>query len=171
MHSNWHQGKAWFIGDNIDTDQIMPTPFLGLKNSEDLAKHVLSGNDPAWPKRLGKGDILFAGANFGCGSSREHAPLGLKGAGIACVIARSFARIFYRNAINIGLPLLVLPQPVTGGTPEQDAWVDLEAGTVKLHADGLVLQGVVPAQIVRDIIAHGGLMPYVKAKATAAQSA
>ncbi|MBI3374512.1 MAG: 3-isopropylmalate dehydratase [Betaproteobacteria bacterium] len=171
MAPHWHRGKAWFLGDNIDTDQIMPTPYLGLKNNEDLAKHVLSGNDPGWPGRLGKGDILFAGLNFGCGSSREHAPRGLKGAGIACVVARSFARIFYRNAINIGLPLLVLPQPVSGGTPGQDAWIDLEAGAAKLHADGPALQGIAPPQIVRDIIAHDGLMPYVKAKAAAAQSA
>lgn len=165
----WHQGKAWFIGDNIDTDQIMPTPYLALKTNDELARHVLSGNNAEWPKRLGDGDILFAGANFGCGSSREHAPRGLKGAGIACVVAQSFARIFYRNAINIGLPLLILPQPVTGGTPGQDAWVDIETGAVKLHADGPVLQGVAPPQIVLDIIAHGGLMRYVKAKATAVQ--
>lgn len=167
----WHQGRAWFIGNNIDTDQIMPTPYLGLKTNEELARHVLTGNDAEWPKRLGKGDILFAGANFGCGSSREHAPRGLKGAGVACVVARSFARIFYRNAVNIGLPLLVLPEPLTSETAGQDAWVDLEAGAVKLHAGGPVLQGVAPPQIVRDIIAHGGLIPYVRTRAVAAQRA
>jgi 3-isopropylmalate/(R)-2-methylmalate dehydratase small subunit len=167
----WHQGRAWFIGNDIDTDQIMPTPYLGLKTNEALARHVLSGNDAEWPQRLKEGDLLFAGVNFGCGSSREHAPRGLKGAGVACVVAQSFARIFYRNAINIGLPLLVLPQPVTGGTAGQDAWVDTEAGTVKLHAGGPVLQGLAPPQVVRDIIAHGGLMPYVEAKARAAQRA
>ena len=161
--SEWHRGRAWLIGDNIDTDQIMPTPYLGLKRNEELARHVLSGNDPAWPSRFTTGDILFAGANFGCGSSREHAPRGLKGAGIACVVAQSFSRIFYRNAINIGLPLLVLREPlaVTAG---QDAWVDLEAGAVKLAADGPVLQGIAPPAIVRTIVAHDGLMPYVKAR-------
>lgn len=170
MAANWHRGRAWFLGDNIDTDQIMPTPYLGLKKNEELAKHVLSGNDPAWPGRLGKGDILFAGANFGCGSSREHAPRGLKGAGIACVVAQSFSRIFYRNAINIGLPLLVLPQAVGAITPGSDAWVDVEAGAVKLVAEGPVLQGVAPPGIVREIIAHDGLMPYVSAKTGATRS-
>lgn len=156
----WHHGKAWFIGSDIDTDQIMPTAYLALKSDEELARHVLSGNDTEWPKRLGRGDILFAGANFGCGSSREHAPRGLKGAGIACVVAPSFARIFYRNAINIGLPLLVLPaQP--RGTPGQPAWIDLETGRVKLHQAGPVLQGMAPPRIVREILDHGGLMKYV----------
>lgn len=166
----WHRGRAWTIGDNIDTDQIMPTPHLGLKKNADLGRHVLTGNDPAWPSRLAAGDILFAGANFGCGSSREHAPRGLKGAGIACVVARSFSRIFYRNAINIGLPLLVLPQPIAGIVAGEDAWVDLESGAVKLSAHGPVLQGVAPPAIVRTIIAHDGLMPYVKAKAAAADN-
>jgi len=163
----WHQGRAWFIGNDIDTDQIMPTPYLGLKKNEELARHVLTGHDPEWPARLAKGDILFAGANFGCGSSREHAPRGLKGTGIACVVAQSFARIFYRNAINIGLPLLVLPEPVNGARGGEEAWVDLEAGTVRLHGDGPVLQGVAPPKVVRDIIASGGLMPYVQGQTRA----
>jgi 3-isopropylmalate/(R)-2-methylmalate dehydratase small subunit len=163
----WHQGRAWFIGADIDTDQIMPTPYLALKTNEELGRHVLSGNDPAWPGRFAPGDLLFAGPNFGCGSSREHAPRGLKGAGIACVVAPSFARIFYRNAINIGLPLLVLPQ-VQSGTAGEPAWVDIEDGQVRRSADGPVLQGVKPPPIVRDILAHGGLMTYVKARAAAA---
>lgn len=166
----WQKGRAWFIGEDIDTDQIMPTPFLALKTNEDLAKHVLSGNDPGWPQRFAKGDILFAGANFGCGSSREHAPRGLKGAGVACVVAPSFARIFYRNAINIGLPLLVLPDQQTG-TPMQLVWIDFEAGQVKLAEDGPVRQGIAPPQIVKDIIAADGLMLYVKAHKAATKTA
>jgi len=166
----WHQGRAWFIGADIDTDQIMPTPYLALKTNEELGRHVLSGNDPAWPGRFAPGDVLFAGPNFGCGSSREHAPRGLKGAGIACVVAPSFARIFYRNAINIGLPLLVLPQVQTGIAGEP-AWVDIEDGQVKRSADGPALQGVKPPPIVREILAHGGLMTYVKARAAAAAGA
>jgi 3-isopropylmalate/(R)-2-methylmalate dehydratase small subunit len=162
----WHKGRAWFIGEDIDTDQIMPTPYLVLKTNEDLGKHVLSGNDGAWPERFQPGDILFAGANFGCGSSREHAPRGLKGAGIACVVAPSFARIFYRNAINIGLPLLVLPEQQTG-IAGQAAWFDIDTGRVKRCDDGPVLQGVAPPQIVKDILARGGLMAYVKVRAAA----
>ncbi|HWP10830.1 MAG TPA: 3-isopropylmalate dehydratase [Ramlibacter sp.] len=163
----WHQGRAWFIGDNIDTDQIMPTPYLRLKTNEELGQHVLSGNDPAWPQRFQAGDILFAGVNFGCGSSREHAPRGLKGAGLACVVARSFARIFYRNAINIGLPLLVLPDGAPPGDAGSRTWLDLPAGQVRMSDAGPVLQGVAPPQLVNDILAAGGLMPYVKAKAPA----
>jgi 3-isopropylmalate/(R)-2-methylmalate dehydratase small subunit len=166
----WHQGRAWFIGADIDTDQIMPTPYLALKTNEELGRHVLSGNDPAWPARFAPGDVLFAGANFGCGSSREHAPRGLKGAGIACVVAPSFARIFYRNAINIGLPLLVLPQVQTG-TAQEPVWIDIEHGQVRRSADGAVLQGVKPPQIVRDILSCGGLMPYVKSRSIAASAA
>lgn len=163
----WHQGRAWFIGANVDTDQIMPTPYLALKTNEELGRYVLSGNDPDWPSRFAPGDILFAGPNFGCGSSREHAPRGLKGVGIACVVAPSFARIFYRNAINIGLPLLILSE-VQGGTAGEPAWIDVEGGGVKRRAEGPVLQGVKPPQIIKDILAHGGLMSYVKARATAA---
>ena len=85
----WHKGRAWFIGDDIDTDQIMPTRYLALRTPEDLGPHALSGNDPAWSQRIARGDILVAGKNFGCGSSREHAPLGLKGMGLACVVAKS----------------------------------------------------------------------------------
>ncbi|MBA2962380.1 MULTISPECIES: 3-isopropylmalate dehydratase [Ramlibacter] len=162
----WHQGRAWFIGADIDTDQIMPTPYLALRTNEDLGRHVLSGNDPAWPGRFAPGDVLFAGANFGCGSSREHAPRGLKGAGIACVVAPSFARIFFRNAINIGLPLLILPEVQTGAGGEP-VWVDSESGQVRRSAEGPVLQGAKPPGIIRDILAHGGLMPYVKARSAA----
>lgn len=147
----------------------MPTPYLALKTNSDLARHVLSGNDPEWPSRLRDGDILFAGRNFGCGSSREHAPRGLKGSGIACVVAQSFARIFYRNAVNIGLPLLVLPEAIEPGRQGQDAWVDLEAGRVKLDAGGPVHQGVAPPPVVREIVAQGGLMAYVKNRAAGAR--
>lgn len=163
----WHEGRAWFIGGDIDTDQIMPTPYLALKTNEELARHVLCGNDPAWPGRFKPGDVLFAGANFGCGSSREHAPRGLKGAGLACVVAPSFARIFYRNAINVGLPLLVLPDVQTG-RPGEGVWIDVEHGQVKRSRDGPVMQGVRPPDIVLAILACGGLMSFIQERATAA---
>src|SRR5882757_8994132 len=88
-HLMWHQGKAWFFGDDVDTDQIMPARYLALKTAEDLSKHALEAVDPSWPTTIKPGDVLFAGANFGCGSSREHAALGLKGLGVGCVVAKS----------------------------------------------------------------------------------
>jgi 3-isopropylmalate/(R)-2-methylmalate dehydratase small subunit len=164
----WHKGTAWFFGDDVDTDQIMPARYLALRTPEDLAKHVLEAVDPSWPKTIKPGDIVIGGANFGCGSSREHAPLGLKGAGVACVVAKSFARIFYRNSINIGLPLLILKEDIPDRTQGRPAWIDVDAGTLKFDVDGLVLRGIPPAPIVRDILRAGGLMPYVAAKAKTA---
>ena len=164
----WHKGTAWFFGNDVDTDQIMPARYLALRTPEDLAKHVLEAVDPSWPSTIKPGDIVIGGANFGCGSSREHAPLGLKGAGVACVVAKSFARIFYRNSINIGLPLLILKEDIRDRTQGRPAWIDLEAGTLKFGADGSSLQGVPPAPIVRDILKAGGLMHYVAAKANTA---
>jgi 3-isopropylmalate/(R)-2-methylmalate dehydratase small subunit len=161
----WHTGKAWFFGDDVDTDQIMPARYLALRTAEDLAKHVLEAVDPSWPKTIKPGDIVIAGANFGCGSSREHAPLGLKGAGVACVVAKSFARIFFRNAINIGLPLLIMKQDIADRTQGRPAWIDVENGSLKFSADGEPLRGTPPASIVRDILRAGGLMPYVATKA------
>ena len=99
-------GKAWTFGDNIDTDQITPGKYLTMITAEELGKVVLEGARPEFAKQVQKGDVLVAARNFGCGSSREHAPLGIKGAGVPVVLAESFARIFYRNAINVGLPVL-----------------------------------------------------------------
>jgi 3-isopropylmalate/(R)-2-methylmalate dehydratase small subunit len=164
----WHKGTAWFLGDDVDTDQIMPARYLALRTPEDLAKHVLEAVDPSWPKTLKPGDIVIGGANFGCGSSREHAPLGLKGAGVACVVAKSFARIFYRNSINIGLPLLILKEDISDRTQGRQAWIDLDAGALKFAENASALRGIPPAPIVRDILRAGGLMPYVAAKAKTA---
>jgi 3-isopropylmalate/(R)-2-methylmalate dehydratase small subunit len=161
----WHQGKAWFFGGDVDTDQIMPARYLALKTAEDLSKHALEAVDPSWPTTIKPGDVLFAGVNFGCGSSREHAALGLKGLGVGCVVAKSFARIFYRNSINIGLPLLVLHDDIRDQQQGRPAWVDIATGRIKFAEEGLALQGVAPAQIVQDILAHGGLMAYTAARA------
>ena len=132
--------------------------------TEDLAKHVLEAADLSWPKTIKPGDIVISGANFGCGSSRERTPLGLKRAGVAFVVAKSFARIFYRNSINIGLPLLILKEDIPDRTQRRQAWIDVDAGTLKFAESGPVLRGVPPAPIVRDILRAGGLMPYVAAK-------
>ena len=132
--------------------------------TEDLAKHVLEAADLGWPKTIKPGDIRDQRGEFGCGSSREHAPLGLKGAGAACVVAKSSARIFYRNSINTGLPLLILKEDIPDRTQGRQAWIDVDAGTLKFAESGPVLRGVPPAPIVRDILRAGGLMPYVAAK-------
>ena len=100
------KGRVWKFGDNVDTDAILPARYLIYTDPEELAKYAMTGIDEEFPKKVNKGDIIVAGRNFGCGSSREHAPIGLKALGISLVIAESFARIFYRNAINIGLPLM-----------------------------------------------------------------
>jgi len=163
----WHQGRTWFFGDNVDTDQIMPTRYLALRTAEELGPHALSGVDPAWPQRIARGSIVVGGRNFGCGSSREHAPLGLKGLGLAGVVARSFSRIFYRNAINIGLPLLVLDMDLSGRTQGCDGWVDVPAGRLSFDGGKTHLQGVAPAPVVLDILRHGGLMQRVAAQAAA----
>jgi 3-isopropylmalate/(R)-2-methylmalate dehydratase small subunit len=161
----WHQGKCWFFGDDVDTDQIMPTRYLALRTAEDLGRHALSGVDPVWPDRISSGDIVVGGANFGCGSSREHAPLGLKGLGLACVVAPSFSRIFYRNAVNVGLPLIVMKETVVDRRQGCDGWVDIEEGLLSFDGGRTRLRGVPPARIVLDILRHGGLMRYVKTKA------
>ena len=158
-------GRAWSFGDNVDTDQIMPAKYLTLKTAEEMGRHIMESVDPEWPQRIKAGDIVVGGWNFGCGSSREHAPLGLKGAGVACVVARSFARIFYRNAVNIGLPLLIVPEGLPPLDQGAEITIDLDAGRIRLGKDGPEISGKAPSDIVRAIVAAGGLMRYVSEKA------
>ena len=165
----WQQGRVWYLGNDIDTDQIMPTRYLALRTPEELGQHALSGNDPAWAERIRPGDILAAGANFGCGSSREHAPLGLKGMGLACVVASSFSRIFYRNAVNVGLPLLVVREPITARDQGSDGWVDVASGQLSFDGGSTVLGCVPPAQVILAILAAGGLMQYVASRSSRAR--
>lgn len=165
----WQKGHVWFLNNDIDTDQIMPTRYLALRTPEDLAPHALSGNDPGWAERIKPGDILVAGANFGCGSSREHAPLGLKGMQLACVVASSFSRIFYRNAVNVGLPLLVVKTPMAARDQGSDGWVDITAGRFSYDAGQTVCSGVPPAPVVLAILAAGGLMQYVASHSSSAR--
>jgi 3-isopropylmalate/(R)-2-methylmalate dehydratase small subunit len=167
----WQQGRTWFFGDDVDTDQIMPTRYLALRTAEELGQHALSGVDPNWPQRIARGSIVMGGRNFGCGSSREHAPLGLKGLGLACVVAKSFSRIFYRNAVNIGLPLLVLKADIEDPAQGGDGWIDVKAGRLSFDQGKTYLQGIVPAPIVLSILGHGGLMNYVAARSTVTEAA
>lgn len=119
-----------FFPDNVDTDLIMPGQFLSISDPRELASHCMHGFDPGLASRVAPGDIFLAGANFGCGSSREHAPLSIKALGVRCIIAKSFARIFYRNAINLGLPALECPQAVAEVRPGDRLLADFEQGTI-----------------------------------------
>ncbi|MBN1332263.1 MAG: 3-isopropylmalate dehydratase small subunit, partial [Synergistales bacterium] len=125
------KGKAWVFGDHIDTDVIIPARYLVTNEEKELGKHCMEDMDPCFASKITKGDIIVAGENFGCGSSREHAPLAIKGAGIACVIASSFARIFFRNAINIGLPIFVCPEAVQDTLSGDRVSIDPSTGSIK----------------------------------------
>ncbi|HIP16774.1 MAG TPA: 3-isopropylmalate dehydratase small subunit [Methanothermococcus okinawensis] len=158
------EGKTWVFGDNIDTDAILPARYLIYTTEEELAKYAMTGVDPEFPSKANRGDIIVGGKNFGSGSSREHAPMGLKGLGISLVIAESFARIFYRNAINIGLPLLEC-KDITKHVKEGDILrVDLNEGIIKNITTGKELKGQKLPNFMMDILNEGGLMPYLKKK-------
>lgn len=155
------KGKVWKFGDDISTDLIAPGRLFHLRtNLPELAKHVLEDADPGFPKKVKAGDIIVAGKNFGLGSSREHAPLIIKISGVAAVLAKSFARIFYRNAINIGLPLLEID---TGLIQNGDMiLLDLKKGIVK-HSEGLyTLKGNPIPDFMIKILEDGGLVPHIK---------
>ncbi|MBT9148746.1 MAG: 3-isopropylmalate dehydratase small subunit [Dehalococcoidia bacterium] len=155
------RGRAFKFGDNISTDHIVPGKLLHLRsNLPELAKHVLEDADPTFAQRVRKGDFVVAGKNFGLGSSREHAPLVIKMAGVSAVIVKSVARIFYRNAINIGLPVLLCD---TDGIDDGDEIeVDLKVGRIKDLANKIELHSSKMPQIMLDILHEGGLIPYMK---------
>lgn len=151
-------GKAWVFGDNIDTDVIIPARRLNMSTAEELAKYVMEDLDPTLAGRIQPGDIFVAGKNFGCGSSREHAPLALKGAGVACVIAESFARIFYRNAINIGLPILESPEAARRIRQGDQVTVDLSTGVIIDETTGEQFHSEPYPEFILQIIRAGGLI-------------
>ena len=154
-------GKVWKFGDNIDTDVIIPARYLVTTDAGELAKHCMETIDPSFATRVQPGDILVGGRNFGCGSSREHAPVAIKGLGISCVIAKTFARIFFRNAVNIGLPILECPEAVEGVQPGEVMTVDTATGLVTDTATGKGFQAEPFPEFMQEIIAAGGLMNYV----------
>jgi 3-isopropylmalate/(R)-2-methylmalate dehydratase small subunit len=158
------QGKAWVFGDSIDTDMITPGKYLAILDPKGLAEHVLEGADPSFAKKVQPGDLLVAGQNFGCGSSREHAPVAIKGAGIPVVVAESFARIFYRNAINIGLPVLEVPGVHALAQEGDTLEVDLTKGTVRNARTGKTLQGAPLSAKAVGILEAGGLVNVVRQK-------
>ena len=153
------RGRAWCFGDNVDTDQIIPAEFLTTMDSAELAKNVFSKARPGMSEKLMESDVIVAGRNFGCGSSREHAPRALLGAGVSCVIAESFARIFFRNAINIGLPVIEAAiEAVEGETVS----VDLEAGAITNESTGKRYEFKSYPPFVMMLVEKGGLMAYTR---------
>ncbi len=159
------EGSVWLFGDNIDTDAIIPARYLTTTDPAELAKHCMEDADPDFAGQVRPGDLVVAGNNFGCGSSREHAPLALKGAGVGCVIAFSFARIFYRNAVNIGLPILECPDALAGLlTPGERLQVDLEQGQIRRLSDGNIFFTHPFPLFMQEIMKHGGLIEYVQSR-------
>ncbi len=156
------EGKAFKYGDNIDTDVIIPARYLNTLDPEELSEHCMEGIDKHFSKKVQKGDFIVAGENFGCGSSREHAPLSIKASGISCVIASSFARIFYRNAINIGLPILESKSASLNIKGGDSVEVDIKNGTIIDKSTGKVYKGEPFPEFMQKIINAGGLINYVR---------
>ncbi len=156
------KGKVYTFGNNIDTDQIYPGRFLELTDHKDIGKHAMEGADPGFPKRFEQGGFIVAGSNFGCGSSREHAVITLKNAGVAAIFAKSFARIFYRNCINLGVPAIMVPELDSFGLSEgKEIEVDLAAGTVT--ANGAVHTFIPLSEEILNLVENGGVFsPYRK---------
>ena len=154
-------GKVWNFGANIDTDVIIAARYLNSSDPEHLAKYVMEDADPDFPKKLKKGDIIVAGENFGCGSSREHAPIALKAAGVAAVVAPSFARIFYRNAFNMGLPIFELPESLEIKEGEEIS-IDLDNGKITNNTTNKTYDFIAIPPFMQELISSGGLINYAK---------
>ena len=155
------KGKVWKFGENIDTDVIIPARYLNTSDPEELAKHCMEDADPDFSRKIKPGDIIVAGKNFGCGSSREHAPIALKAAGIGCVIAPSFARIFYRNAFNMVLPIFEC-DGISGGIRAGDVVeVNADTGEIRDLTTGDVFSAQPIPPFMQELISDGGLIPHV----------
>lgn len=159
-------GKAWKFGDDVDTDAIIPARYLNSSDPAFLAAHCMEDADPDFSARVKPGDIIVAGKNFGCGSSREHAPVSIKGAGLSCVIAHSFARIFYRNAFNMGLLILECPEAAEATRTGDELEVDPESGKVVNLTRGETYQAQKIPPFMQELLDAGGLMAYVKRQMT-----
>lgn len=154
-------GRVWKYGDDVDTDVIVPARYLTTSVPAELAAHCMEDIDPLFAGGARPGDVIVAGKNFGCGSSREHAPIAIKASGVACVVAESFARIFYRNAINIGLPILECPEAAREAERGDRLSVDLATGTVRNETRGTDYAAAPFPPFMRAIMAAGGLVGYV----------
>jgi len=155
------RGRCHKFGDDIDTDVIIPARYLNTTDPQELAKHCMEDADPDFPAKVKPGDIIVAGKNFGCGSSREHAPLAIKGAGVAAVVASSFARIFYRNAINIGLPIFEAPELAQSCETGDEIVIYPEEGVITNLTKNLTFRTAPFPPFMQGIMAAGGLIPYV----------
>ena len=157
-------GKVFKYGDNVDTDVIIPARYLNAPSPEELAKHCMEDIDASFATMVKPGDIMVGGANFGCGSSREHAPISIRACGVRCVIAASFARIFYRNAINIGFPILECPEAAAAIQNGDTVSVDFATGKIVDETTGETFQAVALPPFIEKIVEHNGLLPYLKAR-------
>ncbi len=155
-------GKVHKFGADVDTDAIIPARYLNTSDPRQLALHCMEDADPEFPTKVQAGDIIVADKNFGCGSSREHAPLAIKAAGVSCVVAKSFARIFYRNAVNIGLPILECPEAVDEVKAGDQLEIDLEKGIITNTTTGKTYRATPFPEFMQKIMASGGLINYVK---------
>ena len=157
-------GTAHKYGDHVDTDVIIPGRYLNTQSHAELAAHCMEDIDKDFPQKNKPGDIMVAGLNFGCGSSREHAPIAIKAAGVSCVIAKNFARIFYRNAINIGMPILECPAASEGIGDGDEVSVDFDTGVITNVTKNETYQAEPFPPFIREMIAKGGLMASLRAK-------
>jgi len=157
-----YQGRAWKLGANFDTDAIIPARYLNTTDPTELASHLMEDIDPKFREKIKPGDILVAESNFGCGSSREHAPLAIKYARLSCVVAKSFARIFYRNSFNMGLPIFESAEAVDGISQGDELMVDSQSGTIRNLTTGQTFKATPIPPFMQQLIDAGGLMNYVK---------
>ncbi|MEA4881570.1 MAG: 3-isopropylmalate dehydratase small subunit [Synergistaceae bacterium] len=157
-----YEGTVWKFGDHIDTDVIIPARYLVSSDEKELGKHCMEDIDRDFVSKVSPGDIIVGGENFGCGSSREHAPLAIKGAGCSCVIAASFARIFFRNSINVGLPIFECPEGAASFETGDVGRVEPAAGTIENVTKGLTFTIVPFSPFLQKLIALGGLVPWVR---------
>ena len=156
-----YRGKAWKFGSNINTDAILPGRYLNVTDPEELAKHCMENESPRFVQEAKEGDIIVAETNFGCGSSREHAPIAIKAKGVSCVIAKSFARIFYRNAFNMGLPIIESDEAVDGIQDGHEVEVDLANGEITNQTTGKSFKANPIPPFMQEIIDDGGLMKHI----------
>ncbi len=156
------KGKVWKFGDNIDTDAIIPARYLNTSDPKELAKHVMEDADKDFPLKVKEGDIIIAGRNFGCGSSREHAPIAIKAAGIGAVVAKSFARIFFRNAFNIGLPIFEVPLLIDEADEGDIIEIDMDSGEIINITKAMKYQTKPIPEFMQELINSGGLVEWTK---------
>lgn len=156
------EGSVFRYGDNVDTDVIIPARYLNTSDPEELARHCMEDIDSSFAGKVREGDIIVADKNFGCGSSREHAPIAIKASGVSCVIARTFARIFYRNALNIGLPILECPEAASGISAGDRVEVDFDTGAITNLSTGASWKAEPFPEFMQELIKAGGLISYIR---------